>query len=194
MLRQLDIGGRFNANARAGRDIVEDHRLGAGIGNGVVHGHQAPLGGLVVIGRDHQDRVGPVGTGAFGELHRIVGLVGARAGNNRHPSIHPLTGKGNGPAVLRVGQGGALPRGAADDQGVDPLLNLPVNQSAKAVIVDPGGGGGGDQCGGNAAEDGMVLFHDRFLLHIEMSCPISLRPKKATKKSSKLCGDSCLIT
>ena len=27
-----------------------------------------------------------------------------------------------------------------------------------------------------------------------MSCPISLQPKKATKKSSKLCGDSCLIT
>ena len=51
MLRQLDIGGRFNANARAGRDIVEDHRLGAGIGNGVVHGHQAPLGGLDVYKR-----------------------------------------------------------------------------------------------------------------------------------------------
>ena len=169
MLGQLDIGLRLDADAGAGGDVVQDHRLGAGVGDGVVHGHQAVLGGLVVVGGDHQDGIRPVGAGALGELHGVSRLVGAGAGDDGHPAVNLLAGEGDGPAVLGVAEGGALPGGAADHQGVDALVDLPVDELAELGIVDAVGGEGGDQGGGNAAENGGVVLHGRFLLH--MNCP-----------------------
>lgn len=182
MLGQLHVSLRLDADAGAGRDVIEDHRLGAGVGDGVVHRHQTALGGLVVVGGHDQNGIGTVGAGALGQLHGVVGLVGAGAGDDRHPAVDPLAGVGDGAAVLGVGQGGAFAGGAADDQGVDPLGDLPVDQGPEAVKINAFGGGGGDKGGSNASENRILVLHGKFLLHNEIFLSIPARSSRPPQK------------
>ena len=59
MFGQGQVGPGLDAHAGAGGHVVEYDGLVHRVGDGVVHGDQALLGGLVVVGGHHQQRVGP---------------------------------------------------------------------------------------------------------------------------------------
>ena len=75
MLRQTGVGLRLDIDAGAAGHIIEDDRPGNGIGDHVVHLHQAVLGGLVVVGGDHQHGIGAHLAGVLGQADGIGGIV-----------------------------------------------------------------------------------------------------------------------
>ena len=160
MLGQLHIGGGLNVDAGAGGDVVEDNGLGGNVADGVVHGNQTLLGGLVVVGGDAQHTVAADGAGELRQLDGVGGVVGAGTGDDGHPARRRLHGALEGVPVLLIGQGGAFAGGAADDQSVDALVNLPVDELFEGGKIDAVLVGGGDEGRGYAAENGFML-HDR---------------------------------
>ena len=106
-------GGHFAP--RSGGDVVGDEGEGGGVGHGLVVADQARLGGLVVVGRDHQQSVTAAVLGHAGELYGAAGVVAPRARDNGDG-----TGGGGGylhggleqPFLFAVGEGGGFPRGA----------------------------------------------------------------------------------
>ena len=154
MLGHLGYGlGEHIAAGTAG-DVVEDAGLVDGIGHGYRAGDHALLGGLVVVGSHQQHGIRAHGGGVAGELHRVGGIVGACARDDGNAVIDPLHAVLDGGAMLVVGEGRALARGANGHDGVDALLDLPVDHGAVAVKVDAIGGQGGDDGGGGAGEYG----------------------------------------
>ena len=166
MLGQLHISGGLDADAGTGGDVIEDHRLGAGVSDGVIHLHQAVLGGLIIVRSHNQDTVSAVGAGSLGQLHSIVGLVAAGAADDGNTAVDSVDGVAHDLTVLSIGQGGTFTGGAADDQSVDALLDLPVNELAHTIVIHAQGGCGGDQCGCDASENRILILHGSFLLHI----------------------------
>lgn len=77
VLRERGVSVWFNVDPRAGGDVIENHRLCARIGNGVVHLDQALLGRLIVVRRHHQNSIRPVLTGGLGQLKGIGRLIAA---------------------------------------------------------------------------------------------------------------------
>ena len=165
MVRQGGVGGGLDVHAGAGGDVVEDEGLRRGVRDGGEHGDEAVLGGLVVIGRDHQQAVCADLTGVAGQVHGVRRVVGAGAGDDGHPARRPLHGEANGLPVLFVCERGALAGGPGDDQCVDPLSDLPVDKAAEGVVIDAAFGQGGDEGCCHAAENGFSC-HDGSLLFI----------------------------
>ena len=165
MLRQLHIGGGLDGRAGAGGDVVENEGLGGGVGDSVVHGHQAVLGGLIIVGCHHQAGVGAGLAGKAGEVDGVGRVVGAGAGDDGHPAGGALHGEGDGVAVLFVGEGGALAGGAADHQGVDSLVNLPVDKPPQLGKINAVGGKRGNEGCGCASKDRFLGHGIRLLFH-----------------------------
>ena len=163
VLRQPLHGLRSDGAAGAAGDIVEDggdgHRVGHG-GEVAVH---ALLVGLVVVGGDEQQAVGPQLLGPQALLHHGLGAVGASAGDDRDT----VRGRGHhaaeGVVVLLVGHGGALPGGAQGQNGVGAAGDVPLHQLPQLLEVHGAVGvEGGDQ--GHDGAPQMSDVHSMFLL------------------------------
>ena len=161
VLGQLHIGGHLNIAAGAAGHVIEDAGHLHLVGDEVEALHQALLRGLVVIGGDQQQAVGPQFFGFQGQLDAEGGVVAAGAGDDRHPARHLLDDKVYDFQVLLAGHGGGFPCGAAGDDGVDLVLQLELHQPVQFLPGDlTGRGKGGDQGGARPGKDQVFLHGD----------------------------------
>ena len=165
MLGQLCIGSGLDGNAGTGGNVVQDDGLGGSISNGVEHGHQTLLGGLVVVGGDNQHTVVAQLTGILGHVDGVSGVIGAGASDHGDTASGHFQREAQDFTMLLIGEGGAFAGGAADDQGVDALLDLPVDELLQGGVVHTVGGHGGNQSGGCTAENAVGL-HKKILLFV----------------------------
>src|SRR4249919_3852511 len=90
----------------------------------------------VIVRRHVQGGVGAGGFCRLGQLDRVHGIVRAAAGDHRHPAPRHLNCDLDHPAMFVVGEGRALPGGAARDQSVGPLVDLPFDQVSECRFID----------------------------------------------------------
>ena len=91
---------------------------------------------LVVIGRDHQGRVGASLLGIAGQGNGFFGGVGAGAGDHRNPAVGGLQAHVDHSPVFVMAEGRRFPGGAARHQAVGSLVDLPVDQAEEGILVD----------------------------------------------------------
>ena len=173
---QAQVGGGLDVAAGAGGHVVQDQRLGARVCDGHEGAVQALLGGLVVVGGDHQHRVRADRACKLRQLHGVGRVVAAGARDHRNAAVGALHGVAHDLLVLRVAQGRALAGGAAADDCVDAAVDLPVDQPSVCVVIHLAAcGEGGDECGGDALEDALV--HGDFLLLYISSVAMRFSPE-----------------
>ena len=164
MVSQNGAGLGSQVAAGTAGDVVHDDGLGGVVRNALVVLDEAVLGGLVVVGGDHQDGIRAVVTGGLGEVQHMLGVVGAGAGDDGDPACGLLHGEADDLLALGGGEGGTLTGGAHGDQRGNAVVDLEIDQTAQVFIVHASGGHGGDQGGTDALEDGLVgLCHNIFL-------------------------------
>jgi hypothetical protein len=106
---------------------------------------EALLGRFVVVGGDEQGSLGSGLLCVAGEAHRFGRAVGPGPRDDGDSSPGFLDGDVHDPIVLAVGEGGRLAGGAARNNPVNPLPDLPVDQLSERVLVELPVAEGGDQ-------------------------------------------------
>ncbi len=133
---QAEHRGARDAATGSNRDVVEHHgQPVAGLGHGPEVGLDAGLGGAVVVRGDGQQAVDAARRRQLGRPDRMLGVVGAGAGNDRDGD---RVGHG-APQVglLLIGQHRALPGGAAEHQAVAAVGGQPSGQVGRSLDVQP---------------------------------------------------------
>ena len=156
----IRLGGE--RQPRAGGDVVQDDRQVHPVGEVLIVPDEAGLGGLVVVRRDDQQRIGPGGLGVAAEGEGGGGVVAAAPGEDLAASGDVRETEVGQLLVLAGGERGALAGGAADAQGVDPGGELAVDLAGEGGVVDAAVvAEGGDEGGAGPGEDGSI--HGRLL-------------------------------
>jgi hypothetical protein len=136
MICKLDHRRRPQVDGRAAGDVVKDDRLLHGIRNGAVVAHEASLGGLVVVGRDHEEAGYRQTAGRDRELERLLGRIGACARNNRNAAICEFAGLFQQLQMLVMRQGRRLSGRAGDHECLGPRFHVEIDQRCKLAIAD----------------------------------------------------------
>ena len=136
VLCKLRVCRHSDVKAGARRHVVEYDRLVGHVGCGEEVLYQPLLRRLVIIGRDEQQRVGPNFAGIARERNFVVGIVCAGSGDHRHASRGVLDREFYHRAVFLIGQRRRLAGRADRDYGVGPAVDLPVDDTAKRLIID----------------------------------------------------------
>ena len=136
MRGQPRAAGRGDRAARAPRHVVEDDRRIDLVGDRRKVAVHALVVRLVVVGGDQQQAVRAHGVIAAALLQLRLRAVGARAADDRNPSVHRLDDAGGDLVVLLVAHRARLARRAQRDDAVRPLLKMPGDQLLEPVKVD----------------------------------------------------------
>ena len=136
MVCQGSVGAGRNINAGTGRYIIKDQRLGGSVRNGSKHLDKTVLGSLIIIGSDHQHTVIAQFTCALGQIHSVCGVIGTGTGNSRNTAIDHLDRLFKQFTMLLIGQSGAFTGGTCNNQGINTLVDLPINQFFQLNIVN----------------------------------------------------------
>ena len=86
------LGERFagigrDANTGAAGDVIQDHGDINAVSDIAEMLDKPLLGGLIIIGRDHEDGVGTGGFCVFGCAQGVFGIVAADPGDHFHASV-----------------------------------------------------------------------------------------------------------
>ena len=133
MLGQLLERCGQKVQPRAAGHVVEEDGQVRRVRDGQKVPDQALLRGLVVIGRDQQQRVRPQVLGLLDGLHGKGGVVAARARDDGHAPAHALDGPADDHGLLRDVHGGGFARRAADDERVRAPGELIVHQLVQSL-------------------------------------------------------------
>jgi hypothetical protein len=114
---------------RTRRDVVDDDRQLGRLGDGGEVQIEPALRRLVIIRRHHQHGVGAGLLGMLGKAHRFIGVVGACAGDNRHPALRRLDAGLHNPMMLVMRQGRRFP---VVPTGTRPFVPSWICQSTNA--------------------------------------------------------------
>ena len=139
MMLSLAEGGQRlgrQIDHRTAGDVVHDERQAGGGGHGAEVRQQAALGRLVVVGRDHEDRVDAAALGGARELDAVGGVVGARAGDDGHATAHGLDHGAEHRRLLVVGERRRLAGGARDDKSVGAAPDEILGELGELAVVD----------------------------------------------------------
>ncbi len=144
-LGQAGQGRRLHVDDRARRDVVDDD----GLAGGVVHRLEVviePLliGAIVVTGHV-QGGIGPHLLGIAGVFDGFNRIVGTGPGNHRDAASHQFDHQLHHPAMLVVGQGRTLARGAHRHYAVGTLFDMPLHQTRQRLFIQLALSKGGDQ-------------------------------------------------
>ena len=82
---------------------------------------------LVIIGRDHEQRVRPLGFGAARQRDGFCRVVAARSRDHRHAPRRPFHREGDDLLALRIGKRAWLACGTQHDERVGSAANLPID-------------------------------------------------------------------
>ena len=96
---------------------------------------EALLGRFVVIRRNQQRRVGARFLCMPRQGNRFFRGIRAGAGDDRDAPFDGLYRELDDPTMLLIGQRGRLAAGAARDDPIRPIRNLPLNQVAERRLV-----------------------------------------------------------
>ena len=113
---------------------------------------EAALARLVVIGRDDEHGVGARLLGMDGELDRLLGAVGAGAGDDRHAAFGDLDAELDDAVMLLVRKRRRFAGRADRNEAARSLADLPVDEGAEGVLVERAVLHGRDQRGYRALE------------------------------------------
>ena len=119
----------------AGWDVVDDDGQRTGVMYGSEMRNQTALSGFVVIGRHHQDRIGPHAFGMTGKADRLNGVVGTSTGNHRDTAGGGLHHLLNHDLMLTVGQRGRLACCAHRHQAIRPLADVPFHKFLQCLQI-----------------------------------------------------------
>ena len=128
-------GLRFHVDGGPARDVVDDDGDVHGLRHAAEMLEQPLLGGFVVIGDDHQRRIGPQLLRPLGQVQRFLVVVGTRSQDDGGPSGHVFHGDGHHPLPLLEGERGGFARGAGHRNAVGPVFKLPVDQLPQLRLV-----------------------------------------------------------
>ncbi len=173
-LEQSRHGLDRHVDHRARRDVVDDQWQGDRPGHRLEMRLHAGLRRLVVIGRHNEDRIGTRLFRVDGKVHRLHCRIRAGAGDHGHAALRLVDHDFDDALVFVMAQGRALAGRANGDEAVRAFGDLPVDESAQGVFIEPVAGEGRDKCRDRARESGRcrgLCGHggllDRFLL---LSC------------------------
>ena len=134
---------RVRIDVRAGprRDVVDDDRQVALVGDGPEVRVEHPAVGPVVVGGDDERGVGAELGRPAGRTDRGGGVVRAGPGDDRDAIARralggDLHGRGDEPLALLGRQGGGLAGRAARDEAVDAGQDLPAHEPAECGLVE----------------------------------------------------------
>src|SRR6185312_2847450 len=135
-VRELDDRLRLEVDDDAARDVVDDDRPVADVGDGAEVLDDSASRGLVVVGSDDEE---PVYTELVRFTRQVNGVssgVGAGAGDNGATPAERVDGDAEELEPLVVAEGGALAGGAGDDQPIGTTLDEVLREFAEALEVD----------------------------------------------------------
>ena len=136
----------------ARRDVVDDERDGDRVGHRLEMRIEAALARLVVIGRDHQHRVGAGRLRMLRQLDSLARVVGARPGDDRNAAGRRLDAELHDAGMLLVRQRRRFARRADRHESRRALANLPVHERGESGLVDRVAAHGRDQRGDGTPE------------------------------------------
>ena len=126
--RDIDDGARGH--------VVDEDRQVDSVADRLEVPVEAFLGRLVVVAGRMQGGVGAGLLGKAGEVDRLVGRVGARAGDHRHALPGGFDAQLDDALVLVVAQGGAFAGRADRHQPMRALRDLPLHKLLERPLVD----------------------------------------------------------
>ncbi len=91
---------------------------------------------LVVIGCDDEHRIGAGALGMHGEVDGFMGIVRARAGDDRRAARSRLDADLDDPLVFVMAQRRRFARGPDRNQAFRPFGHLPVDEGAESRLVE----------------------------------------------------------
>src|SRR5260221_13895896 len=118
-LRKAQDGGRFDVDAGAALNAIENDGQVDGGRDGFEVLEEAFLGGLVVVRSDGKNSIRAELLEFVGEGDDLGGVVSASAGENRHFTLGYFENEFDNPEMLGVGERWGFAGGAAAGEGVD---------------------------------------------------------------------------
>ncbi len=97
---------------------------------------QAALGGLVVVGRDHQRGIGADLLGVLDQAQALARAVRPGARDHRKPPGRKLDDRADDGFVLGMAERGAFASGADGDDARRPFIDVPVDKFLERVHID----------------------------------------------------------
>lgn len=143
---------RENVNSGPGRVVLDQHRETDGIRGFTKMPEQAFLTWTVVIRRDDERRRRPGRLRRSRQFNRRSRAIAARRGDDRYPAACGFDGDFNQPDAFSRRQGRRLANGAANDNAIPSLVDLPIDELGESRICDSIVQEGSDQRGENAAK------------------------------------------
>src|SRR5512133_1191315 len=117
-LGQFDDRLRLDVDDDTARNVVDDDRLVADVGDRAEVLDDASGGGLVVVGRNDEETVHSELVRFTGQMDGVGGGVGARAGDDRRPAVQGIDGDPEQLEPFVIRERRALPRRSRDDDPV----------------------------------------------------------------------------
>ncbi|MCY1300948.1 hypothetical protein D9M70_505360 [compost metagenome] len=151
---------------RPAGDVVDDDRQLHAFGDRGIMREEALLRRLVVIGRDNEDRIGTSLFGMLRELDCFRRVVGAGAGDHRHPLGRRLDAELDDFLVLVMGKGRRLAGGADRHETMAAFFYLPFHMRDETIRIHRAGGG--ERCyesGNGTLEHAQLLTAQRRKMH-----------------------------
>lgn len=128
--------GERKIHSGAGGDVVEKDGDIRRFRNPEIMADQSAFRSLVIVRRDDEHTVTAERRGDTGMFARLARIVGPGAEQNLAPAADAIDRPGVKFVTLAVGERRRLSRRTADDQGVDPFVDLSVDQGEQDGIVD----------------------------------------------------------
>src|SRR5260221_1621935 len=158
-LRKAQDGGRFDVDAGAALNAIENDGQVDGGRDGFEVLEEAFLGGLVVVRSDGKNSIRAELLEFVGEGDDLGGVVSASAGENRHFALGYFESELDNTEMLGVGERGAFAGGPAGDEEVDARVNLALDESADGGFVEGAvGAEWGYERSAGAGKHGLLLF------------------------------------
>src|SRR6476646_1488658 len=135
-LGELDDRLRLDVDHHPARDVVDDDRPVADLGDRAEVLDDPTGGGLVVVGSDDEEPVYTELVRFTRQVNGVSGGVGAGAGHNGAAPTEGVDGDAEELEPLVVGEVGALPGGAGDHEPIGSTLDEVLREFAEALEVD----------------------------------------------------------
>src|ERR671937_1847109 len=135
-LGERDHRLRLDVDHDPARDVVDDDRTVADLGDGAEVLDDAARGRPTVVGRDDEEGIDADVVRLAGEVDGVRGVVRPGGGYNGAAPAQRVHGDAEELEPLVVGEGRPLPRGAGNDEPIGTTVEEVLRELAEALEVD----------------------------------------------------------
>ena len=150
------LRGGQNVGAGTTGHVVDEHGDGHFVVDGLEMLEDAFLRRLVVVGGDEQDGIGADALGVLGKADGFDGIIGTRTGDDGHAALDLIHADADGGFVFGMAHGGGFAGGAAGNDAVHTLFDLPFDVGAIGFFVDSAVLERRDQCGDSSVKHSIL--------------------------------------